>query len=235
MNTCINCGKNINPDSLFCPFCGEKILTAITSANDDKTEPISSNADALFVKKTISKKMFITIICVVAFVIVLISVIICEVKISKAESLYLQSEYLDAYSEIEYIPSLGREKLIRIKTSYHAGWYYEMYLGEKQRGMDDDDDYTDGFDWLTTGLHFALRDINSETKRLNSVERDEYQKFIDSYYSELSSTFNMSKNEANAFSEKMSNHDTSEWDKLKEEWLDDNFFTKNSDDYEWWK
>lgn len=228
MAICSKCGKNINNDSAFCPFCGDNV-----SQNMDVNESLNANEsdkEVLPTNKQISKRAVIGVIGAIVVMVFLTIIVTCEIKISNAKSLYAQGEYYEAYRQIRNIPSLGREELIRIKTAADAAWYYEDYLSTKRIRLSSTsskskDAYQSAFWELTSGLDYVLRTIDSESENLSKIERDEYQKFINIYYSELSSMFSMSKTEADELVDIFQQLDTS--DKMKDvayKWLDNNFF-----------
>lgn len=226
MKVCVKCGKSLKDESLFCPYCGTAVENKVTSSTDVKT----SQVDTGTVEKQVSKKTIRIGILIAIVIFAIGTVVVCESKISKAKRLYAQSEYWKAYMEVKHIPSLGREDLIRIKTASLAGSSYHDYLLTKRIQISGHsyvswDTYEDAFFDLVFGLYIDLREINKEPSELNAIERDEYQKFIDLFYSELSSMFNMSKAEADKLVERFNENKDVDKDKdAANEWLQKNFF-----------
>ena len=227
MVICSNCGKSIKEELTLCPYCGAAMKKTAVKPSD----VIELGKRVLgTVKKQISIKTIVIGIIVAAIIGALTSVVICESKIAKAKRLYAQGEYWKAYSQIDNIPTLGREELIRIETAAFAGGDYENYLVIKSIRLSSTSSkskeaYQDAFWNLTFGLHIDLREINREPCQLNEIELDEYQKFVDLFYSELSSMFHMSNAEADKLMARFEELD--ELDEMKiaaYDWLDKNFF-----------
>ena len=227
MAVCSKCGKPIKEESAFCPYCGTAVKKTAASTAEN-TE--SSKKDIGTVKKQISKKAIIMGIVIAIIIAALGSIVICESKIAKAKRLYAQSEYWEAYMQIDNIPTLGREELIRIKTAAFAGSYYDDYLTTKRIRLSSTssksrDAYQSAFWELTFGLYIDLGRINGESNKLSDIELDEYQKFVDLFYSELSSMFHMSKAEADKLVARFGELDgVDEMKTAAYDWLDKNFF-----------
>ena len=225
MAVCSKCGKTIKEESAFCPYCG----TAVEEATVKPPENTESNKeDARTVKKQISKRTIFIGIVVAVIIVAIGSVVICESKITKAKRLYAQSEYWKAYMQIDNIPILGREELIRIKTAASAGNYYDDYLTTKRIRLSSTssksrDAYQSAFFDLTFGLYLDLREVNREPCQLNDIELDEYKKLVDIYYSELSSMFHMSKAEADKLVARFGELDVDGIKTAANDWLDKNF------------
>lgn len=229
MAVCLKCGKTIKEESTFCPYCGAAVEEATTKPLDN----IESNKEVTgTVKKQISKKTIIIGIVIAVIIVVIGSVAICEFKIAKAKRLYAQGEYWEAYMQIDNIPILGREELIRIETAAFAGDGYENYLRIKRirlssTGDKSRDAYKSAFWELIFGLYIDLREINREPCQLNDIELDEYEKFVDLYYSGLSSMFHMSKAEADELVAWFGELDeVDELENVAYDWLDNNFFAE---------
>ncbi len=223
MKICEKCSKSIDDNMLFCPYCGEKVVVETPPEN-----AVVNNIEPSMVREKMSKKKLVAIAFSVMAVIMVVGIIICEVKISSAERLYRQGEYFKAWSIVREMPALGRENIIRIKTAGYAAEFYETYLHEKQRlssaGSKDEDAYRDAFWELIFGLHINLKDIQNND--LNDIEKDEYQKFINLQYDELSSVFSMSMEEADDLLEEFRQIDESqEMKDIVNKWLDFHFFS----------
>lgn len=227
MAVCSKCGKTIKEESAFCPYCGAAVEETTVKPPENSE---SNKEDGRTVKKQISKKTVIIGIVIAVIIAALGSVGICESKIAKAKRLYAQSEYWKAYMQIDNIPILGREELIRIKTAAFAGDGYQSYLTTKRirlssTGSKSRDAYQSAFWELTFGLYIDLREINREPCQLNDIELDEYEKFVDLYYSELSSMFHMTKAEADKLVARFGELDkVDEMKNAAYDWLDKNFF-----------
>lgn len=225
MAICSNCGKKIKDDSVFCPFCGEK---ASVDTSVIESERIKKSEKSFTVEKKISKKTLIRMIIVGTVLVLITAIAVCEAKISNAKRLYAQKEFVKAASEIDSIPSLGREELIRIKTARTAGFYYESYLITKRIRLSDTssifkDAYQDAFWELMFGLYSDIRSIKSDY--YNEIQKDEFQKFINIIYSELSSEFSMTKEEADELVSVFNQLETTdEQEEAANAWLDANFF-----------
>ena len=227
MIVCSNCGRKIVDDSAFCPYCGSTVTNDLPTpaCNTEIIEKADSSP-----KKKISKKTIAVGILAAVVINIIGIILICEYKIDKAKRLYAQSEYWEAYHEIWHIPILGREELIRIETAAYAGYYYENYLTTKRIRLSSTsnkykDAYQEAFFDLIFGLYIDIKDINSESNSFNDIQLDEYQKFIDLSYSELSSMFHMSKPEADELVERIKGLDgVDEIKAAANEWLDEYFF-----------
>lgn len=224
MSTCRKCLKKIDTDAVFCPYCGEKI----TSEQELHFETDSNAGETCSEKRAITKKQIILILAAVVAAVLVGVVISCEVKIANAKKLYIQGEYWKAYTQVRNIPSLGREDVIRIKTASWAGEYYDSYLTTKRirlssTGSKHPDAYREAFWELTFGLHLDLKRVQDDD--LNDIEKDEYQKFIDIFYSELQEMYYMSKTEVDMLMEQYRNAEkVSDMKDIANEWLDVNFF-----------
>ena len=227
MIVCSNCGRKIVDDSAFCPYCGSVVTNDLSTpaCNTGIIEKANSSS-----KKKISKKTIAVGILVTVIITIIGTILICEIKIDKAKRLYAQSEFWEAYHEIWHIPKLGREELIRIETAAYAGYYYENYLITKRIRLSGPsikykEAYQEAFFELIFGLYIDIKDVNSESNKFNEIEVDEYQKFIDLSYSELSSMFHMSKAEANELVGRFKSLDgVDDIKTAANEWLDENFF-----------
>ena len=229
MRNCEHCNKGIQEDALFCPFCGAPVNTQ-TEIDVDQTESAKSErTENAFVNKQIPSKSIKKAVIIAAVFLVIVVVIYGEASIAKAKKYYTQGEYWKAFSAIEHVPTLGREELIRIKTAAFAGDHFSSYLTTKRIRLSSSssrsrDAYQDAFWELMFGLRLDLRTVEQDA--LNDIKLSEYEKFIDLYYSELQTTFNMSKAEAKALVNKMG-EDGNSVDDMKDicnNWLDDNFF-----------
>lgn len=183
--------------------------------------------------KALSPKGKLGITIIIILIILLGSAAVCESRIKKARRLYDQGKYYRAYEQIENIPNLGREELIRMKIAWLAADGYENYLITKKiRLVDasadnpfDQEAYKEAFWELIFGLYVDLKDVKNPSGKLSAIELDEYNKFIDLMYSELLFTFYMSRDEANSLVERMLQLDElEEMKKAAHRWLDDNFF-----------
>ena len=224
MIQCSHCFKTLQDDVVFCPYCGQKVATQ----NADHLNETTDDSREYTVQKQLSKKSVLRAAIALLIFALLGTVVFCEIKIANAKRLYSQAEYWKAYKEVRYIPDLGREDIIRIKIASFAGDQYESYLTIKRIRLSSTsgkyrDAYEDAFWELMFGLYLDLRDVQNDG--LNEIEIDEYEKFIDIYYDELDSMFNMSKHEADELVKLLQEIDSvQEKKEATNDWLDDNFF-----------
>lgn len=131
MRICRSCSREIKETAVFCPYCGQKW--------DEEKTLESASAEGIKLVKTIkvSKKSVAIISAVILSILLIAFVVICEMNIAKAKALYSLDKYFQAYKAVEYVPSLGRESLIRIKVTWLAGSEYESYLTTKRIGLKD--------------------------------------------------------------------------------------------------
>lgn len=224
MKICRNCSREIKEAAAFCPYCGQK-------CDDDNTPESATGEDIKLVKKIkVSKKSVTIIVAAVLSVFLVVYVAICEMNITKAKELYALNEYFQAYETVRYVPSLGRESLIRIKIAWRAGDYYESYLSTKQIRLKDasrtdkykKEAFQDAFFDLVFGLHLDERDVKSPN--LNEIEISEYKKFIGLFKNELKEVFYASESEINRLLEAFEGAEVKDMNTIANEWLDKNFF-----------
>ena len=226
MPVCSNCGKAIRDDSVFCQYCGEKVI-ALAEAPSMEEEAAASE---LSVKKRVPKKTFVRCVIGLILVAMIASVVVCETNIAKARRLYAQDEYFKAFSQIEHIPTLGREEFVRMKIGWVYGGDYHSYLTTKRIRLSSTssrsrDAYQSAFWELTFGYYICVRDVNNPESRLNEIQRDEGRKFVERYSSELSSMFHMSRDEANKLAALYQELDgINEKKAAANDWLDRHFF-----------
>ena len=227
MKECSKCKKSLKDESIYCPYCGSPVESNNFQSShlNPKVESIST------IEKQISKKSIVIVIVISILIVIVGSILICEEKIAKAKSLYVQSEYWKAYMQIDGIPTFGREDLIRIKAAAYAGSYYDSYLTTKRIRLSNTsakskDAYQSAFWDLIFGLYIDLRTINNEQNDFSSIELDEYKKFVDLFYSELSSMFHMSRSEADTLVKRFDELSSVDDEKSAAyRWLDENFFS----------
>ena len=215
MAVCRHCSRTVKDTMNFCPYCGKKL--------EGDVSPVVPAA-APKERKKVSKKTIALVALLLVVVIAVGTVISWEVKIDRARSLYNQAEYWAAYKQVKYVPALGREAVYRYKVAWLAGDMYESYLVKKPN-ITKGYEYgcREGFWELIFGLYIAARDVHDD--RLNDVQVDEYEKFIEIYYEELRDTFSMSREEADRLLEAMEEADeVKDMKELANQWLEDNFF-----------
>lgn len=228
---CANCGKELFESDQYCKYCGTK-NEGYKFSNDDTNEDNQGKLSASNIKiisslKKLPKKTKGLLAFAIIVLIVLLSVGISEIRISKAVVLYNNNEYYKAARLVRHIPNLGRSDLIRIKTARYAGDFYESYLTTKRIRLangstKDKDAYRTCFWDLTFGLYIALRNVKTCD---NEIEKDEYQKFIDIYYNELQTEFHMSRNDIDVLMDRFESASSVDVEKdMANRWLDGYFF-----------
>lgn len=209
---CRKCGQVLTDDSVFCNKCGCAVelltdINAAESSEEDRTSPDFSEENEEISKVNYHPtviKPFLKIkragwiaIAIGAVIILLIGYnVYFQKSYNEAKGLYSDEKYYEAGSKIENLIYFGGDsEFDRIKFALKIGTNYEWYNSSMEKDNPSlTPDYNEALGFLMDGLESCK---TFESYANSDVQKDELQEFRSKYYSELSSTFNLSEDDAN--------------------------------------